>query len=84
MFSSTFRLVAVVFKVLLYSTSMVGFVRVICGEIEIDIVAYDLFLVMSCIRVLHKISMSSIAIFVVVIIRVSTILGTDIMLVYVC
>ena len=46
-----FRLVAVIFKVLHYSTSMVGFVRVICGEIEIDIIAYDLFLVISCIEV---------------------------------
>ena len=46
-----FRLIDVVFKVLLYSTSMVGFVRAICGEIEIGIIAYDLFLVISSIEV---------------------------------
>ena len=49
--SSIFRLIVVVFKVLLYSTSIAGFVRVICGEIGIGIIAYDLFLVISCIEV---------------------------------
>ena len=43
-------MILVDFRVLLYSTSMVGFVRVTCGEIEIDLVAYDLFLVIF----LHK------------------------------